>query len=545
MAPEQEYKYTDYLQIPGWDDIVHIKPRPQITEEQIKEHRRRLKAHEATNLSRDQQQELQKRRERYLRIKKSPTPEIVRSISTIMTALDDAEDALVTSVVIGRLLVKLLPRIMGRFIPYLGWALLTADIINLFQILSWLPFNPMSAKRTKEGLTDRNPFGRAARLTRVTRIGRIIPTIGETLEVAQTTDQLFGVGVCLGSIMGFVQDCAFGLYRDIKQYGWRSAFELPNKLFFNNMRGAAIAYQCEQELTDQEHTNLMVSTHMAQSALKGTLNNMNWYESAKEYAQVPIGPPAVYDPTTRFILEDAHEDIEATTRWPLAGNPEKVSLARFAEEGFKRINESLKGYVDRMKKTYEGYVASDCLHEQLYDTLLLWEGHNQYSHAFYERKSKRSSISLNIPLGGLSLSNPIPSFSPGETADANKEILKKSMTPFESITMQLLEYGILPQPKDDPDKIFNMIQRVAGGQKYYETKYTKKELYDTWKSHIGTPRDYFPIYPRMTAKGFLTHPDEWTEDFRKNMSSRCEMLWPNWELAPKECLDFYISYGLL
>ncbi|GAI00612.1 unnamed protein product, partial [marine sediment metagenome] len=100
--------------------------------------------------------------------------------------------------------------------------------------------------------------------------------------------------------------------------------------------------------------------------------------------------PRVRDPVTKYILEDAGEDPEATRRWPLKGNPEEVTLAEFVNEAFPKINDSLKGYIDRMKKTYEGYIGSHCLHESLYDSLLLWEGHNPYTYDFYQRDSGES-----------------------------------------------------------------------------------------------------------------------------------------------------------
>ncbi|GAH53754.1 unnamed protein product, partial [marine sediment metagenome] len=51
-----------------------------------------------------------------------------------------------------------------------------------------------------------------------------------------------------------------------------------------------------------------------------------------------------------------------------AGNPEEVPLAEFVTKAFPKIRDSLKGYIDRMKNTYEGYIASDALHESLYDS---------------------------------------------------------------------------------------------------------------------------------------------------------------------------------
>jgi len=541
----KDYKYGEWLSIPGWDDIIHLKPKPVITEEEMAEHRRRRKRKERSNLSEEQLEEVQKRRERYLRMKKSPTPDIVQSIGVVMTALDDIEDGLITAAVLGRLAVKILPRLMGRFIPVLGWALLAADIINLFQIMSWLPFSPTSAKRTKESLTDKNPFGRVAKLKRVKKLKRVVPTFGETLEVAQTTDQLFGVGVCLGSIMGFVQDCVFGGFKDVKHFLTSTQEGLRSGQSLDVMKCSAIAYCCMDDITDEEHSKIIVSQYMHQANLKPFLNNTNWFESAKEYSQVPIKPPRVRDPVTKYILEDAGEDPEATRRWPLKGNPEEVTLAEFVTEAFPKINDSLKGYIDRMKKTYEGYIASHCMHESLYDSLLLWEGHNPYTYDFYKRDSGESSVTIHVPLGGKSYLNPTPSFSPEAVNSINKDVLTKTMTTHERITMEFLEYGILPQPSHTNEQILTMVDKCARSQMYWDDKGTFQEMYDTYVSFIGTPRRYFPVYPKNVSYGYLPHPDQWTEDFRHNMSKQTEVLWPNWDLVPREVVDYYTSYGLL
>lgn len=537
--------YGDSINIPGFNDVFHLRPKAKITEEEMTEHRARRKRREPSNLSERQLEEIDRRRERYKRMKQSHTPDLVRSISTVMTALDDVEDGLVTAAVLGRLMVRILPRLMGRFIPVIGWALLAADIINLFQIFSYLPCSPMSAKRTKEGLTSKNPFGRVAKLKRLKKIKRVMPTFGESLEVAQTTDQLFGVGVCLGSIVGGVIDAVAGAFHGIGTFLTSTQRDLASDEMLHVMRSSAIAFICQDDLTDEEHTKIILSQYMAQAHQKPFLNNTNWFESAKEYSQIPTKPPAVRDPVTRYIFEDAGEDPEDTRRWPLAGNPEEVTLAEFAEKAFPKIRDSLKGYIDRMKKTYEGYVASDFLHESLYDSLLIWEGHSPYNYDFYQRDKGESSISVNIPLGGKSYLNPTPSFSPEATDSINKDVLVKTMTPHERITMQFLEYGILPQPSHTNDQILTMINKVARSEMYWDVKYTFKELYDTYVSHIGTPRRYFPVYPKNVSEGYLLHPDQWTEDFRRNMSNRTEVLWPNWDLVPKEVVDYYTAYGLL
>ncbi|GAH88521.1 unnamed protein product, partial [marine sediment metagenome] len=47
----EDYKYGEWFSIPGWDDIIHLKPKPVITEEEMAEHRRRRKRKERSIFS--------------------------------------------------------------------------------------------------------------------------------------------------------------------------------------------------------------------------------------------------------------------------------------------------------------------------------------------------------------------------------------------------------------------------------------------------------------------------------------------------------------
>lgn len=541
----EEQKTFDYLSIPGWDDIVHIRPPPTITQGEMDEHRRRLKKKEPSNLSPRQLDYLQKKRERYLRMKASPTPEIVKCISKIMTDYDDLEDGLITAAVVGRLAVKLLPRLMGRFIPVIGWCLLAADVINLFQIMSWLPFFGMSAKRVKEGLTERNPLGRTARLKRVARIKRVKPSFGEILEVAQTTDQLFGVGICLGGIMGYITDAASALFKGLTQPIPKTLWSEASRGFFATMKSTMVVNTCDRELTDEEKYNALVAFKMGQRNLKPYMDDFDWYGAAETYSNIPIEATHSSHPSTLFILEEAGEDIEETTRWPIKGTPKEVTLSEFVEYAFPIINQTLKSFCDRMKKTPEGFIASHCLHEGLYDTLLIWEGHNPYSTEFYRREKER--VYVHLMDGGSFISNPEKGYNYSQTEKdgMNKEILEKGQTDVERIASILLENGILPHPGTTLEELEIFFDRACFIDRACKIKQTPEELLELYKMYLGKYRQYYPIYPKNASFRFTTNQEEFSESFRKNMFEKGSVLWPNWELMPQDAIEYYMRYGLL
>lgn len=541
----EEQKYFDYLSIPGWDDIVHIQPPPTIMEWEMEEHRKRRRRHEPSNLTQRQLDLLKKKRERYLRMKASPAPEIVKCISKIMTDYDDLQDGILTAACFARLLPRLMPRIMGRFVPVVGWLMLASDTINLFNILTWMPFFGMSAKRTKEQLTALNPLGRKAKLLRIKRINRVVPTFREFLQIAQTTDQLGGVGLCLGGVVGHVVDCLSGFFKGLTSPIKPRMMTEFARGFFATQKATLTTNVCHQELTDEEHTAGYVSAYLGQQYLKPLLDNFDWFSLAEIYSHIPIKAHASMSCSTRYILEEEGEDIEETMRWPIPGTPKEVTLAEYVEKAFPSIHKSIHDYYMRMRKTYEGYIGSHCLHEYLYDSLLMWEGHNPYSTEFY-RREEDVEYSITLHDGGSPLGNPSAyDYSQGEKNRMNEGILEKSETEIERITSVMLENEILPQPDTTPEQLKYFFDRCVAGDRMAQAESGPREIFDQYVQDIGWPRRAFPIFPKNASHQFIKNQEEMSEMFRENLFYRCKDLWPRWELMPREAIDFYLQYGLL
>jgi len=199
-------KYGTAVQIPAFADIVHWKLPTKISTEEMAAHRFAKKRKLPSPLNPEQIRMLAARKYRFMKSMASPTPKWMRNIGAIQNSLDNAEDALVTTAVLGRWAAKWAPRLLGKAISRFGWVLLGADIINLANIFTWMRFagNPMNCKNMD--LANKNPFHRKAAIRRAMKMRRSWATLGETLEILQTTDQLFGVGLCLGGIVGSCVD---------------------------------------------------------------------------------------------------------------------------------------------------------------------------------------------------------------------------------------------------------------------------------------------------------------------------------------------------
>jgi len=177
--PAEPYQVS----IPAWDDIIHIIPDEARSLEDRRDRRRRR----AENLRR------------------SPTPEIVQSTREILTWIDDIQDALVTLSLASRVLVKF----TGRILPGARTVATLADALNVATLLDTTGLAFPADKRQMRDLLRRSPASYRARLLRTARTSRVNATLGELLQVLQTTDTLFGVGVSLGAYMAAPVDALF------------------------------------------------------------------------------------------------------------------------------------------------------------------------------------------------------------------------------------------------------------------------------------------------------------------------------------------------
>lgn len=206
----QQYqaKYGNSINIPGFSDIIHIIPKATISAEERAAHLWANKRGLPSPLTPSQLETMQYKKFRFLKALASATPTWAKNIGAVSTVLDNVEDGLVTIAVLGRIAAKIAPRLFERLVPGLGWVLMGSDILNAANLVSYISMASMGKKRIVEGLAEKNPFHAKAAANRAMKLKRTMPTFGEFLEIAQTTDQLFGVGLCLGGLMGVVQDAA-------------------------------------------------------------------------------------------------------------------------------------------------------------------------------------------------------------------------------------------------------------------------------------------------------------------------------------------------
>jgi len=243
------------ITIPRFSDIVHLgMHKPMTTREKVLWYSG--KKHE---IGKSRQIELyyqkERSRERYQKMMASPIPNVVSSITSVLTALDDTQDAIISLAAIGRIACFFLPKLITGLLAWpIGLLWFIATIMSLLMGPSMCALNPMSCKRymrmklayrahtlkaqakdigkpwykmtAKEKALHRaskKTLGSRAKylakyqkarlqtgLTGYATSGSFMPSFAEGIQMLQVTDNIWGVGVSIGPIFGAAYDLMSG-----------------------------------------------------------------------------------------------------------------------------------------------------------------------------------------------------------------------------------------------------------------------------------------------------------------------------------------------
>jgi hypothetical protein len=405
MRVAYQAKYGSKINIPAFQDIVHWKIPPRISTEEMAAHRFAKKRKLPSPLSSDQLQMLTERKIRFLRALASPTPKWLRNVGAIQNALDDAEDAITTTAVLGRWAAKISPRLLGRAVPTLGWILLGSDILNLGSLFTWIRFaaNPMNCKNMD--LADKNPFHHKSALKRALKARRSWATVGEILEILQTTDQVFGVGLSLGGIVGAITDTAMTAERQYFNVLEKTLapIEIPNltppdsflkylssilapreiprpkqydayiKIIENlvepiqkpalklwqqlkTLKSSWILSTFKDDVPKNYHTRAYIAANTAAQTLAPWWIQNDPLLKFKPLRTIKIPAPPIDNQIARDVLEDQRIDPDAPQLWPHLDVP-VASAEDLLFTYAPMIKDSLQTYCHRYSKDYEGMIG--------------------------------------------------------------------------------------------------------------------------------------------------------------------------------------------
>ncbi|MBA7603356.1 hypothetical protein ES703_10463 [subsurface metagenome] len=221
------------ITLPKFRDVIHLgMHKPMTTPEKILWMSGRR--HE---IGKSRQIELyyqkERNRERYHKMLASPIPNVISSITSVLTAMDDTQDAIISLAAIGRIACVFLPRVITSVLAWpIGLLWFLATIMSLIMAPSMCALNPMGCKRYIRGkllgrsntlkaksmklgkrtkqLAKYEASRLAAGVKGYATSGTFMPSFAEGIQMLQVTDNIWGVGISLGPIFGAAYDLASG-----------------------------------------------------------------------------------------------------------------------------------------------------------------------------------------------------------------------------------------------------------------------------------------------------------------------------------------------
>jgi len=372
-------KHGYRITIPAYDDILHLTWNPEPTEEELKLYREKDK--EALGPYRYNQiaTTMAKKRQAFLNILGSPSPSWIHNFGTTMTFLDDINDALGTAGVLARTLGHLLPAAAAKVaLGPAGWLFTAAEIAGLGLTLSRTPFKTKRIQHVLNEPASLNPLSKKARLRRMRKLARLELSKGEIIEALQVTDNLFGIGMCLGGIVGLVYDIPAGLYRHIRGekvtiYGLPAPLLWFDRHWSRALKAAAAFFMPGNPYTDADRERAMYavnqSAQMAQSLLKDTAA-LDYVPDAHE---IQIPAPGLRHPSTRDIIIEAGYDPEAGNNFPWS-DTRWMGVTDFWENHRDGIIGNVKDWYSRNRTDLSKYPASQNAVEAAPSMMALMEG---------------------------------------------------------------------------------------------------------------------------------------------------------------------------
>ena len=320
LAYVEKHGYT--VTVPGFEDIIKLKRFPPLSNEEKTLWRRRQYDQISEPRRSEIYAEKAKKKERFLAMLSSPTPDIAFAAGAIMTSIDDAQDAVSTLACIGMIVAKLMPAAAQRLVMGpLGLVMAASDIANLLNIYSHLGVSGRAQKKIKDSLTESNPFSSKGKAHRAARLKRFKPSAGNALEALQVSEDIFGIGISLGPLVGLAQDMFFGLGRTLQ--GKKVMVHIPpyhlqahDQIAMRCLKSSACLHFLDNKATRDDIINSMVGSNLAMQVAYTYLQRWNPIDQVDGINNYEMRAPEPSCPLTLEAMQEEVMDPLSLCVWP-------------------------------------------------------------------------------------------------------------------------------------------------------------------------------------------------------------------------------------
>ncbi len=304
-----------------------------------------------------------KRKEAFLRMLSSPTPNILASRASIITALDNTQDAISTGVTVAKLASRALPKLAIKALSGpLGWVMATADLINLSRAVLSPELIPLQRKRQLDGMTTKNPYSRKARIKNSKRFIKGKIGKGAIIEAAQTSKDIFGVGLTLGPIFAFPYDALFGAVRTLQGKPSQVKMPIPDWDFWKiigkkALKALTVKWTYTVRTDDQDMFQDMLLANAAAQIESSAIDDFDTMEGFDDIGNTLVRAPAAENVLTREVLEEEGFNPDEGVAWPSTGK-EWSTINEILETGLDIVKDNFDHFTDRNKNNVMGYHAA-------------------------------------------------------------------------------------------------------------------------------------------------------------------------------------------
>jgi len=367
------------ITVPALEDVIKIRmEQPMTTEEKLHWRGRDYDFFSPQRLSEIQGMK-KKRVERYNRMLADPTPRVVRNFQSIMTSLDDTQDALNTLACAGMLAKRAAPRAMAELISGpVGWAMFAADILNL---VSAIPMKCLTGKKTKRNMhriTRDNPFTKKGRVNNAKRLRKWKPSSADLIQGLQTTDQVFGFGVSLGALIGLPFSLVSGAARAIRgekvrfkfaPWNWKKWQQVAQK----TTSGMGVMWGFTHMTDDMELTESLAAYLLSNQALIDVYQNWNPLDAIEDLDVIEVEAPRAENILTQEVIQEAGRSLNEGIGWPSL-NKRWASLSELHESIQVPAVDNVKAHLMRLVQSWYGWVNSESISNSALYSLAILEG---------------------------------------------------------------------------------------------------------------------------------------------------------------------------
>lgn len=395
------------ISIPQWDDVLHVRSRVPLSPEDRDEWRASRREGRAPELPDDVLTELARRENRIESMRRSAQPEYAQSWGSMMTALDNVQDFLASVSVGARVVTKVGAKVGVRALPGVGWVKNGADLLNLAMFVGNLALPAFAAlchgprqgleaaiatglvRASGKGLVSVlagvNPLARVWRVGATASISRRIGAVGSALVVAQTTDQLWGKGVSLGPLVGYVMENVYAAeaqrrgepiqlspapgsreWWDRAHPGLRDVptAALPDRLkAAGTLRGAPILQGVQEVFTTEEHLAALVALHQAVGLVGEEWRRFDMLSAVRDVDTLPIPAPAIVWDSVSSVSLLPEPPPPAAFAWPVPGRPPTLTPPQLFEAFHEKIAIAISAIVAPVAAAPEGALMGTLVNE--------------------------------------------------------------------------------------------------------------------------------------------------------------------------------------